>query len=137
MSETPDHQRKLLNKLDEIAQPILMDMQSIRPSLTNRFTQSDTCKMSVIIGTISFIISMILHSLINYVCQKYGRRYAKMRKFVVGSFGTHSRQILVVTEDEKQTLMLNLEIDLQQRILSSRTNNFLDRPLHIERNSTT
>ena len=49
---------------------------------------------------------MILHSLINYVCQQYGRRYAKMRKFVVGSFGIHPQQILVVTEDEKQTLML-------------------------------
>ena len=106
MSEIPDHQRPSLNKLDEIAQPILMDMQSIRPSLKNRFTQSDTWKMSVIIGTISFIISVILHSLINYVCQKYGRRYAKMRKFVVGSFGIHPRRILVVTEDEKQTLML-------------------------------
>ena len=29
-----------------------------------------------------------------------------MRKFVVGSFGIHPRQILVVTEDERQTLML-------------------------------
>ena len=29
-----------------------------------------------------------------------------MRKFPVGSFGIHPRQILVVTEDERQTLML-------------------------------
>ena len=106
MSEIPNHQRPSLNKLDEIAQPILMNMQSIRPSLKNRFTQSDTWEMSVIIGTIAFIISMILHALINYVCQKYSRRYSKMRKFVVGSFGIHPRQILVVTEDERQTLML-------------------------------
>ena len=106
MSEIPDHQRPSLNKLDEIAQPILMNMQSIRPSLKNRFTQSDTWKMSVIIGTIFFIISMILHALISYVCQKYSRRYSKMRKFVVGSFGIHPRLILVVTEDERQTLML-------------------------------
>ena len=105
MSEIPHHQRPSLNRLDEIAQPILMDMQSVRPSLKNRFTQSDTWKMSVIIGTISFV-SMILHALINYVCQKYSRRYSRMRKFLVGSFGFHPRQILVVTEDERLTLML-------------------------------
>ena len=29
-----------------------------------------------------------------------------MQKFVVGSFGIHPRQILVVAEDERQTLML-------------------------------
>ena len=39
MSEIPDHQRPSLNKLDEIAQPILMNMQSIRPSLKNRFAK--------------------------------------------------------------------------------------------------
>ena len=39
------------------------------------FTQSDTWKMSVIICTISFIISMVLNELINYVCQNYSRRY--------------------------------------------------------------
>ena len=83
-----------------------MNMQSIRPRLENRFTQSDTWKISVIIGKISFIISMILHALINYVCQKYSRQYSKMRIFVVGSFGIHPRQILVVTEDERQKLML-------------------------------
>ena len=82
MSEIPDHQRPSLNKLDEIAQPIFMNTQSIRPNLKNRFTQSDTWKMSVIIGTISFIISMILHALINYVCQKYCRRNSKVRKFL-------------------------------------------------------
>ena len=82
-----------------------MNMQIIRPSLKNRFTQSDTWKMSVIIGTISFKISMILHALINYFCQKYIRRYSKMRKFVVGSFGIHPRQTLVVTEDDTQKLM--------------------------------
>ena len=105
-SEIPDHQRLSLNNLDEITQPILMNMQSIRPSIKNRFTQSGTWKMSVIIGTISFIISTILHALINYVCQKYSRRYSKMQKFVVGSFGIHPRQLLVVTEDERQTHML-------------------------------
>ena len=103
ISEIPDHQRPSLNKLDEIAQPTLMNMQSIRPSLKNRFTQTDTWKMSVIIGTISYI-SMILHALINYVCQKYSRRYSKMRKFVVGLFEIHPRQVPVVTEDERQTL---------------------------------
>ena len=66
MSEISDHQKRSLSKLDEIAQPILMNMQSIRPSLKNRFTQSATWKLSVIIGTIYFIISiMILHALKN------------------------------------------------------------------------
>ena len=62
MSEIPDQQRPSLNKLDEIAQPILMNMQSIRPSLKNRFTQSGTWKMSVIIGTIFYNLNDITHS---------------------------------------------------------------------------
>ena len=65
MSEHPEHQRPSLNKLAEIAQPIFLNMQIIRHSLKNRFTQRDTWKISVIFGTISLLIPMIIHALIN------------------------------------------------------------------------
>ena len=61
MSEVLEYQRLSFDKLDEVAEPILRDMQTVRTSLSNKFTQAHTWKMSIIIGIASFIISTVLH----------------------------------------------------------------------------
>ena len=65
MSEVPEYQRFSFDKLDEVAKPILRDMQTVRTSLSNELTQAHTWKMSIIIGVASFIKSMVLHFFIN------------------------------------------------------------------------
>ena len=80
MSQVPEHQRFSFDKLDEVAEPIFRDMQTVRTSLSNKFTQTHTWKMSIIIGIASFIISLVLHLLINYLVHKYGKRYAKLMR---------------------------------------------------------
>ena len=79
MSEVPEYQRFSSDKLDEVAEPILRDMQTVRTGLSNKFTQAHTWKISIIIGIASFIISMVLN-FINYLVHKYGNRYAKLMR---------------------------------------------------------
>ena len=61
MSEVPEYQQLSFDKLDEVAEPILCDMQTVRTSLSNKFKRAHTWKMFTIIGVASFIISMVLH----------------------------------------------------------------------------
>ena len=110
MSEVPEYQRFSFDKLDEVAEPILRDMQTVGTSLSNKFTQAHTWKMSIIIGIASFIISMLLYFLINYLVHKYGKRYAKLMRFEKGII---PRPLLIVTDDEYQ----NLNIHPESRIL--------------------
>ena len=55
---------------------------------------------------------------------KYSRQYSKMPKFVVGGFEIHPRQILVVTEDERRTILLQTGNRLAAENTSSRKNNW-------------
>ena len=49
------------DKIDELAKSILRDKQTVRTSRSNKFTKDHTWKMSIIIGIVSFILSMVLH----------------------------------------------------------------------------
>ena len=105
MSQVPEYQRFSFDKLDEVAEPILRDMQTVRTSLSNKFTQTHTWKMSIIIGIASFIISMVLLFFI-YLVHKYGKRYAKLMR---SEKGIIPRPVLIVTDDEYQILNIHPE----------------------------
>ena len=78
----PEYQRLSFDKLDEVAEPMLRDMQTVRTSLSNRFTQAHTWKMSILIGIASFIISMLLHFFLNYyLVHMYGKHSKFNTKF--------------------------------------------------------
>ena len=101
MSEKPEYQRFQFDKLDEVADPIIRDMQTVRTRLSNNFTQSYTWKMSIIMGIASFKISMVLHFFINYLVRKYGKRYSKLMS---SEKGITPRPVLIFTDDEYQIL---------------------------------
>ena len=75
MSEVPEYQRFSLDKLDEVSEPILREMQTVHTSPNNKVTHARVWKMSIIIGIASFIISMILHFFIDYLVHKYKKHY--------------------------------------------------------------
>ena len=119
MSEVLEYQRLSFNKLDEVAEPILRDMQTVRTSLSKKFTQAHTWKMSIIIGIASFIISTVLHFLINYLVHKYGKRYAKLMR---SEKGIISRPVLIFTDDEYQILNIHAEFRmLKENVVINQT----------------
>ena len=63
MSEFSEYQRFLFDKFDEVAEPILSDMQTVPTRLSNKFTQAQIWKFSIIIGISLFILSKIVHFL--------------------------------------------------------------------------
>ena len=79
-------------------------MQTVCTSLSNRVTQSHTWKMSIIIGIASFIISLVLPFFINYLVQKYGKRFAKLMRT---EKGITPRPVLIFTDDQYQTLNIH------------------------------
>ena len=58
MSEMPEFQMFLFDKFDKA---ILRAMQTVCTSLSNKFTQVHTLKMTIIIGIASFNMSINLH----------------------------------------------------------------------------
>ena len=62
--------------------------------------------MSIIVGIASFIVSMILHLFINYLVNKFGKRYAKLMR---SEKGIIPRPVTIDTDDEYQILNMHPE----------------------------
>ena len=105
MSEVPEYQRLSFDKLEEVAEPILCDMQTARTRLSNKFKQAHTWKMLIIIGVASFIISMVLHFVKNYLFHRYGKRYAKLMR---SGKKIIPRPVFFVTDNEYQIVNIHL-----------------------------
>ena len=71
LTTVPDYLRKTFQKLDELTEPNISDMTTIRSSVRDRFTASSTWRMTVLIGFNSFPFSTGLHLLSGYLCTKY------------------------------------------------------------------
>ena len=54
LANVPDYHRKSFDRLDELTEPIIGNMKTIRPSWRNRFTDSSTWKITIAIGVTSF-----------------------------------------------------------------------------------
>ena len=76
------YRRKSFQKLDELTEPIALDMTIIWPSLRNIFTASSTWHMTILIGFFSFLFSNGVQFLLGYFCFKYKIVYTKCWYFL-------------------------------------------------------
>ena len=104
LASLPDYHRKSCDRLDELTEPIIGDMKTIRPSLRNRFTSSSTWKITIAIGVTSFI-SHVLQLLLCYLTNKYGRQY-NMLKILAGGTIIQPRRVLVISDMQFNFLKL-------------------------------
>ena len=84
MLTVPEFLRKSLDKLDEISEPIILNMKNLRPSIQNKFREAGTWIISVTIEFCSFCNSLLLHFGLAYVLKRYLQRYATVITSVVG-----------------------------------------------------
>ena len=103
----PEFHRKSLDKLDEISEPIILNMKNLRRSIQNKFREAEIWKMSVTIGFCSFCISLLLHFGLTYILQCYRQQYARFITLVVGEERVKSKPILVVSATDFQYLQLH------------------------------
>ena len=61
MTKNSDYYRKSFDRLNELTTPIVEDLKIIRSSLSSKFTESSTWKMTIYFGLISFVISSVLN----------------------------------------------------------------------------
>ena len=105
LANVPEYHRKSFHRLNELTEPITVDMKTIRPSLRNRFTDSSTWKKTIVAGVTSHFISLVLQLPFGYLTNKY-RRQNNMLKILAGGTIIQPRPVVVISDMQFNFLKL-------------------------------
>ena len=114
LATVPDYHRKSFQKLDKLTEQIILYMTTIRPSLRNRFTASSTWHIIFSNGYTSFLFSIGLQFLSDYLCTKYKNDQNPML-IIFGTQNVMDRPVLVVSDAEMQILKLQNDEEFMRR----------------------
>ena len=114
MTTNSYYYRKSFDRLNELTTPIVEDLKIIRPSLSCRFTESSTWKMTIFFGLISFVTSSILQILFGYFCSKYRNRY-NWTDMLIGHQQIKVRPLAVVNDAEYSFLQTKPHAEVMRK----------------------
>ena len=77
LTKLPTHLRRNEAELDKIADPVVFQMQELKPHLTEKFSIFVNWKTSFAMGFVSFLISQLLHFLFLYLNHRFFRIHVR------------------------------------------------------------
>ena len=130
MTTNSDYYWKSFDRLNELTTPIVEDLKIIRPSLSSRFTESSTSKMTIFFGLISFVISSILQILFGYFCSKYRNRY-NWTDMLIGHQQIKVRPLAVVNDAEYSFLQTKPHAEVMRKNFILKESNIRERAMPV------